>query len=88
MDPSALSDLTPEEMALVPAMPPPPNVVSNFDNPDSLAPEGIAIISIFLALMTLFVGMRLYTRIWIVKNTGLDDWSILLASVSSHPAPG
>lgn len=86
MDPSALGDLTPEQMALLPAMPPPPNVISNFDNPDSLAPEGIAVISFVLALMSLFVGMRLYTRIWIVKNTGLDDWAILLASVGSHTA--
>lgn len=87
MDPSALSDLTPEQLALVPAIPPPPNVVSNFNNPDSLALEGITIISIILALMTIFVGMQLYTQVWIVKNTSLDDWSILLAAVSSPTAP-
>ena len=35
------------------------------------------------AIALLLVGARMYTRIHLIHNVGLDDWIILLALVSS-----
>ncbi len=87
MDASLLSSLTPEQLAQLPAGQPPPGVVSNFDNPDSIAGSAIAPISFFLAVMIIVMAMRMYCRVFILKSVGLDDWTALLASVSSYHAP-
>ena len=34
------------------------------------------------AVATLFVSARMYTRISLIHNVGIDDWTILLALVS------
>ncbi|KAF2267212.1 hypothetical protein CC78DRAFT_577411, partial [Lojkania enalia] len=64
----------PEVLAQMPVQAPPPGVMPNFDNPDSLAPGALAVISIFLALMVITLVARLYCRISIVRRAGLDDW--------------
>ncbi|KAF2973000.1 hypothetical protein GQX73_g499 [Xylaria multiplex] len=76
-----LQSLTPEQLAQLPVVPPPPGVQSNFDNPDSNAASGIIAISVILALMLLVVAMRMYSRIVIVKNPGPDDWAALTAAI-------
>jgi hypothetical protein len=79
-----LSSLTPEQLAQLPAMPPPPGEVTNFDNPPSIAIRAIVPISIFLGLMIVVVAMRMYSRLWIIKRAGPDDWTALFAGVSRH----
>lgn len=69
--------MTPEQQAAIPLMPPPPGVVSNFDNPDSTGPTAIITLSIFLAIATFAVGLRVYTRFFIVKRRGWDDWAAI-----------
>lgn len=63
MDASLLARLTPEQLAALPAGQPLPGVQSNFDHPDSIAPRAIAVISVFLAIMIMVVGLRFYSRI-------------------------
>ncbi|KUJ17169.1 uncharacterized protein LY89DRAFT_73041 [Mollisia scopiformis] len=41
--------------------------------------QGVA--GLFLALSTIAIGLRCYTRTFIVKSFGLDDWSALIAWV-------
>jgi len=37
--------------------------------------------SIFLVLCTIFMSLRMYTRIWIVRTFGWDDASLLLGFI-------
>lgn len=57
----------------IPAIPPPPGVVSNFNNPKTLAPSLIAVNATFLSLMLIAVSIRIYSRGFIVRALGWDD---------------
>jgi hypothetical protein len=46
-------------------------------------PQTLALIILFPALALLIVGLRLYTRIRIVKSPSHEDFAIALAMVSS-----
>ncbi|KAI1421990.1 hypothetical protein F5Y12DRAFT_765109 [Xylaria sp. FL1777] len=81
MDLSSLDGLTPEQLAQIPAMMPPGNLTSNFDNPPSIAIRATVPIAIFLSIMTILVAMRMYSRLWIIKRAGPDDWTALLAGL-------
>lgn len=81
MDPNQLASLTPEQLAAMPAAVSPTGVY-NFDHPYSIAPRAIATISVFLAIMILIVALRLYSRLIVVRKTGLDDWAALAGAVS------
>jgi len=63
----ALGDPTSNEMAIKPA---------------GKGPEIIAVYSCILALATVFVWLRLYTRLVIVKNIGTDDYFAGISWVS------
>ncbi|KAI1823897.1 hypothetical protein F4861DRAFT_296221 [Xylaria intraflava] len=76
-----LQGLTPEQLYQLPGAQPPPGVQPNFDNPESTAPEAIAIISVVLGIMIIVVAMRMYTRIAIVKKHGIDDWAALAGAI-------
>jgi len=65
----------------------PPEVLVTFPPPNYLTPVThgnslVLVISIFLALVVLAVGLRFYTRIIIKKGFGSDDIFIGLALVS------
>ena len=60
-----------------PAMPPPPGVESNFDNPPSLALDIIVVNAVFLSLMAIAVGIRLYVRVLIANAPGWDDCELV-----------
>lgn len=57
----------------IPALPPPPGVQSNFENPETR--EGLAkiIVSLTYGLMLIFLAMRIYTRVRITNSLGIDD---------------
>jgi hypothetical protein len=61
------------DLANTPLFPPPPGVVSNFVNPENRGGILIAVSAVCLALLLIFVPLRLYTRIRITQSFGLDD---------------
>jgi hypothetical protein len=62
MDPSKL-----------PAVPPPPGVVPNFNNPDNYKHHNIVLHTVVLTITSVAVLVRLYTRAIIKKKFGVDD---------------
>ncbi|KAI0548666.1 hypothetical protein F4679DRAFT_573986 [Xylaria curta] len=60
------------------ALPPPPGVEPNFIDPPSQRERNIALHTVLLSLITIFVSIRIYTRIWITKNKlGVEDYLCL-----------
>lgn len=79
--------MTPEErQALMdrPAIPPPPGVISNFDNPESVRSWGLPLQIAILTIVTLLVAAWMFTKIKIVKKIFIDDYIIFLAYVSEQ----
>ncbi|PTB68949.1 hypothetical protein BBK36DRAFT_2315 [Trichoderma citrinoviride] len=50
------------DLCLVPAAMPPPGVVPNFDNPESLATAIIAVTVVMLTISTIFLAVRVFTN--------------------------
>jgi hypothetical protein len=62
------------------ALPPPPGITPNFDNPESIAYRVIVAAVLGPVIATPLCFVRLYTRRYISQNPGLDDckcWCIL-----------
>lgn len=65
------------------ALPPPPGVEPNFDNPVDQMAQNIALHTVLLTLSTICVAIRTYTRVRIMASSlGADDcmnyrWLIL-----------
>jgi hypothetical protein len=57
----------------MPAAPPPPGVIPNFDNPPSLKGELLIINVAFTTVMAIFVAIRLISRSFITNQVGIDD---------------
>jgi hypothetical protein len=55
------------------AMPPPPGVTPNFDNPESIAHRVVVISVLGAAIAIPICLLRLYTKRRILRNFGLDD---------------
>ncbi|KAI8944743.1 hypothetical protein F4801DRAFT_570613 [Xylaria longipes] len=66
----------------IPALPPPPGVQSNFDNPETR--EGLAkiVVGLTYGLMVIFLALRIYTRVRITNSLGIDDYLSLAAGAS------
>src|SRR5436853_498013 len=62
----------------VPATTPPLGVTANFEHPDSIAYQVIAISLSFTCTATFIVLLRLYTRFVVVRSPGLDDCGFLI----------
>ncbi|KAA8914248.1 hypothetical protein FN846DRAFT_902160 [Sphaerosporella brunnea] len=58
---------------------PPPGISSNFTNPDSIGYKLLCCNITAIIGTTVFLGLRLYTRLCIVRQPGLDDLFIVLA---------
>lgn len=58
---------------ITPGLDPPPGVTPNFVDPETRAPYAIIAHTIALSLATIFVAMRMYTKIWITRSPGWDD---------------
>ncbi|KAH8728278.1 hypothetical protein GQ44DRAFT_702086 [Phaeosphaeriaceae sp. PMI808] len=64
---------------IVGAFPPPPGVSSNFQNPESIAYR-VIIVSVLGPIIAIPICiLRLYTKRYILQNTGYDDYAIALA---------
>ncbi|KAJ4391468.1 hypothetical protein N0V93_005085 [Gnomoniopsis smithogilvyi] len=53
----------------------------NFVNPETAGPAAFITVSILLFLVTVLLGIRIYTRLWISRGFGLDDIFIMLAYI-------
>ena len=65
--------MTPQELAITPAGSPPSGVLPNLVNPYSNGPTLIAVGSVLVGLMLVFVAVRIYTKISIVGKSSPDD---------------
>ncbi|KAG9698130.1 hypothetical protein KCU95_g2866, partial [Aureobasidium melanogenum] len=65
----------------IPARPPPPGVTSNLTNPDSTGYQQTICNIICVIFVTIFVSMRIYTRIKLVKCVSWDDYLMILATL-------
>ena len=70
MDPTKMSQA---ELAQLPAAAPPLGVTPNFVDPESCGNAVIVVLTVFSALTTLVVVLRMYTRMCISKSVGWDD---------------
>lgn len=61
---------------------PPPAI----DLSESRAYAVIAGISVLLSVTVLVIGLRIYTRFFMIKTVGWDDWAAIAAGVRSHLA--
>lgn len=55
------------------AIPPPPGQISNFLNPPNHDAEIVEMHTVCVTLITLFVGMRVYIRAFVLRQFALDD---------------
>lgn len=79
-----------EQLKKVPALPPPPGVISNLANrdvPDYF--EWIITASLGLTFTTILVLIRIYTKCFIIKSHGWEDCKPLLSVpaviIRDHP---
>lgn len=72
-------------LAVTPLLAPPAGVTSNFVNPPSLGPNFIIVGAILLPFVALFVGIRMITKLRILRQLTWDDASCLTATVSRRP---
>ncbi|KAH7067116.1 hypothetical protein FB567DRAFT_259816 [Paraphoma chrysanthemicola] len=61
------------------ALPAPPGIEPNFENPESIAYRVIIVAVIGPVIAIPICGLRLYTKRYILRNTGWDDHAIALA---------
>lgn len=61
------------ESATVAILTPPLGITQNFINPKSQASECIVVCSIALALAIVFVALRSYAKIGVLRTAGWDD---------------
>jgi hypothetical protein len=60
---------------------PPPGYTINLVNPEYIGYQLVITSIVSAGLSSLFLGLRLYTRKFIVGNLGWDDWWIVCAWV-------
>jgi len=74
MDPS---EIDPKLLAFIPALAPPPGVRPNFKDPLSLETPLRVSVCLVMALMLVFVSLRVYTRLRITREFGAEDCKLL-----------
>ncbi|KAI4284885.1 MAG: hypothetical protein L6R38_001094 [Xanthoria sp. 2 TBL-2021] len=60
--------------------PPPLGEMANFENPETQAASNIALHTVMLFFVTLCVTIRIYTRFFITRQLGLDDYIGMICS--------
>ncbi|THC98614.1 hypothetical protein EYZ11_001892 [Aspergillus tanneri] len=78
-----------EQLLQLPAAATPPGVRSNFVDPPKLEATGRAVILTFWILCSVVLLVRMYTKIRIIRQVDLSDYSILVAWVCQieYPPP-
>ena len=54
-------------------LPPPPGVTPNFENPESVSGQAHLVFVMCLVFSTLFVMLRMFTRLILFKTHGWED---------------
>ncbi|KAE8377969.1 hypothetical protein BDV26DRAFT_304708 [Aspergillus bertholletiae] len=62
------------DLSTIPVAPPPPGVTPNFDNPDGSKYEITSVSIAMCSSATIVLLLRLYTRLYLLKTYGLDDF--------------
>ena len=62
-----------EQYSNLPALAPPPGVLPNFSAHNERAQIYKILCSILLVVLYFFLFLRLYAKMWIKRNPGLDD---------------
>jgi hypothetical protein len=70
-----------ESLSNIPAGTPPPGVTPNFVNPESRAPALVAVCILMIILSVPCVAVRIFIKLRISKNTGVDDWVALVGAI-------
>lgn len=65
--------ISPQQLQNEPALPPPPGVLPNFINPPSFSTSVDALEGVFVTLMLIALGIRIYVRTKITRVWGWDD---------------
>ena len=68
-----MASFDPVAFAQIPGLTPPPGTVSNLIDPYSVAPVSRVLMGITLALMWMFLILRVYTRACVTYSFGADD---------------
>lgn len=63
----------PQVGGLPPGLPPPPGVTPNFVNPESVTGQAHVVFVMCLVFSTLFVFLRMYTKLILLKSHGWED---------------
>lgn len=71
---SALAHLTLAQLARTPASHSPPGVIPNFVDPYSTGSVFIIVGAIMVCLMLVIASLRFYTKIFVLRNTTIDDY--------------
>lgn len=61
------------DFSTIPITVPPPGVISNFDNPQTIAPAILAIGVVMVILTVSFVALRMYSNHHASRKYGIDD---------------
>jgi hypothetical protein len=80
------SSLTPKEIAILkmtPAIPPPTDVLPDFESPPTIKNIQYGITSPLLALMLLGFLNRIYVKTFLMKKYGWDDLTLLLSVIGA-----
>ncbi|KAF1963611.1 hypothetical protein CC80DRAFT_557482 [Byssothecium circinans] len=60
---------------------PPPGLMSNFNNPETLKNSGEAAMSSCMVLGGIFIALRIYVKVFITKMYGWDDFWCVMAYI-------
>ncbi|KAL8955203.1 MAG: hypothetical protein Q9193_006853 [Seirophora villosa] len=83
MDSTNAANLDLSAFSNISALPPPTGELSNFESPYSRAVDAVIAPAICLALMLSMVIIRFYTKIFIKRTSGWDDYFCILATIGA-----
>ncbi|KAI4283132.1 MAG: hypothetical protein L6R38_002396 [Xanthoria sp. 2 TBL-2021] len=69
--------------ATVPALPPPLGIQSNFQSRESQSYVTVIPCAVIVGIMIILVFIRMYTKVYILKSVGWDDYTCIFAALSS-----
>lgn len=81
LTPAILAD--PDALRQYPASAPPPGITPNFGHPENRGPVLIAVGGLMIALMTILLAIRIYTKARIVRKFSWDDLTVSLAALGA-----
>lgn len=67
----------------LPALTPPPGIYPNFTNPKSRGPVLVITNGMLLAFMAIFIAIRAYTKLAIVRKVSWDDLTVSLSALGA-----